>query len=144
MDYEVFLISRIKERHDDRFDTRDAVATGLQQTGRIVTAAALLMSVVFLSLVSSGISFMKLFGVGLTLAVLMDAFVIRGLLVPAVMRLAGRANWWAPRFMRSRSSGGPDPAIDGRRTSPDPAPPPGAPEPVLAAPVLAALERSRP
>lgn len=118
MDYEVMLISRIKERHDQGHDTRDAVATGLQQSGRIITAAALIMSVVLLALVSSGISFMKLFGVGLTLAVLMDAFVIRGLLVPAFMRLAGRANWWAPRFMRGRGPGLPRSSPDDGRAPP--------------------------
>ncbi len=100
MDYEVFLVSRMKELHDRGASNEDAIAGGLQRSGRIITAAALLMSVVFFGLVTSGIAFMKLFAVGLTLAVLMDAFVIRGLLVPAVMKLAGRANWWAPRFMR--------------------------------------------
>jgi RND superfamily putative drug exporter len=100
MDYEVFLVSRIKELADQGASNEDAVAGGLQRSGRIITAAALLMSVVFFGLVTSGIAFMKLFAVGLTLAVLMDAFVIRGMLVPAVMKLAGSANWWAPRFMR--------------------------------------------
>jgi len=134
MDYEVFLISRIKERHDQGYDTRDAVATGLQQTGRIVTAAALLMSVVLLALVSSGISFMKLFGVGLTLAVLMDAFVIRGLLVPAFMRLAGPANWWMPRFGQFHARRRPNPSIDDRRTTPGREPRPKPPQPVLVGP----------
>ncbi|MGH9046501.1 MAG: MMPL family transporter, partial [Acidimicrobiales bacterium] len=99
MDYEVFLISRIKEHYDLGADNTTAVATGLQRTGRIVTAAALTMTVVFVALMTSGISFIKLFGLGLMLAVLMDAFVVRGMLVPAFMRLAGRANWWAPRFL---------------------------------------------
>jgi RND superfamily putative drug exporter len=99
-DYEVFLISRMKEYHDNGLDNEAAIAGGVQQTGRIITAAALLMSIVFLSLVSSSISFMKLFGVGLALAVLLDAFIIRGLLVPAIMKLAGNANWWAPPFLR--------------------------------------------
>src|SRR5205823_6149313 len=72
----------------------------LERTGRIVTAAALLMSVVFVAFATSEVSFIKLFGIGLALAVLMDAFVIRGLLVPAFMRLAGEANWWAPPFLR--------------------------------------------
>jgi RND superfamily putative drug exporter len=100
MDYEVFLLSRIKEEHDRGAANVPAVATGLERTGRIVTAAALLMSVVFLSFATSGVSFIKLFGIGLTLAVLLDAFVIRGTLVPAFMRLAGDANWWAPGPMR--------------------------------------------
>ncbi|MGB3055568.1 MAG: MMPL family transporter [Acidimicrobiales bacterium] len=100
MDYEVFLLSRIKEEHDNGADNTASVARGLARTGRIVTAAALLMTVVFLSLATSQVSFIKLFGVGLTLAVLLDAFVIRGTLVPAFMRLAGEANWWAPAPMR--------------------------------------------
>jgi RND superfamily putative drug exporter len=100
MDYEVFLLSRIKEEHDHGADNVGSVAVGLQRTGRIVTASALLMSVVFLAFATSEVSFIKLFGIGLTLAVLLDAFVIRGTLVPAFMRLAGEANWWAPGWMR--------------------------------------------
>jgi putative drug exporter of the RND superfamily len=100
MDYEVFLLSRIKEEHDHGADNVTAVAVGLQRTGRIVTAAAVLISVVFLAFATSEVSFIKLFGIGLTLAVLLDAFVIRGTLVPAFMALAGEANWWAPRWMR--------------------------------------------
>jgi RND superfamily putative drug exporter len=100
MDYEVFLISRMKEYHDYGLDNDVAIAGGLQQTGRIITAAALLMSIVFLSLLTSSISFIKLFAIGLALAVLLDAFIIRGMLVPAIMKLAGDANWWAPSFLR--------------------------------------------
>ena len=100
MDYEVFLLSRIKEEHDNGADDRRAVALGLERTGRIVTAAALLISVVFLAFSTSQVSFIKLFGIGLALAVLMDAFVIRGTLVPAFMRMAGNANWWAPAPLR--------------------------------------------
>jgi putative drug exporter of the RND superfamily len=101
MDYEVFLLSRIREEwlNSDRSvaaNTR-AVALGLGRTGRIVTAAALLMAIVFAAIAASSVSFMMLFGTGLTLAVLMDATVVRGTLVPAFMRLAGRWNWWAPR-----------------------------------------------
>ncbi len=99
MDYEVFLLSRIREEYDRTGDNTHAVATGLARTGRIVSAAALLISVVFLAFATSGISFIKLFGIGLTLAVLMDATVVRAFLVPAFMRLAGDANWWAPRWM---------------------------------------------
>ena len=76
------------------------MAIGLERTGRIVTAAAVLISVVFIAFATSGVSFIKLFGIGLALAVLMDAFVIRATLVPAFMRLAGEANWWAPRRLR--------------------------------------------
>jgi RND superfamily putative drug exporter len=100
MDYEVFLLSRIKEEHDRTGDNVRSVALGLERTGRIVTAAALLMAVVFLAFATSQVSFIKLFGIGLALAVLMDAFVIRGMLVPAFMRLAGEVNWWAPRPLR--------------------------------------------
>ncbi len=100
MDYEVFLLSRIKEEHDAGQDNVDAVAIGLERTGRIVTAAALLIAVVFIAFATSQVAFLKLFGVGLALAVLMDAFVIRGTLVPAFMRLAGDANWWAPAPLR--------------------------------------------
>jgi putative drug exporter of the RND superfamily len=104
MDYEVFLVSRMKEFHDNGLDNDAAVVGGMQQTGRIITAAALLMSIVFLSLLTSSISFIKLFAVGLALAVLLDAFVVRGMLVPAIMKLAGDANWWAPRFLRKAPS----------------------------------------
>ncbi|MCU1452393.1 MAG: Integral rane protein, partial [Acidimicrobiales bacterium] len=100
MDYEVFLLSRIKEEHDLGRANRDAVAIGLERTGRIVTAAALLIAVVFMAFATSHITFIKLFGIGLTVAVLMDAFLIRGTLVPAFMRLAGEANWWAPAPLR--------------------------------------------
>ena len=100
MDYEVFLLSRIKEEYDKTGNNTEAVATGLARTGRIITAAALLISVVFLSFAASSVSFIKLFGVGLTLAVLMDATIVRATLVPAFMRLAGHANWWAPARLR--------------------------------------------
>jgi RND superfamily putative drug exporter len=100
MDYEVFLLSRIKEEHDRGSDTVSSVAMGLERTGRIVTAAAALLSVVFIATATSHVTFIKLFGVGLTMAVLMDATLIRAALVPAFMRLAGNANWWAPPFLR--------------------------------------------
>jgi RND superfamily putative drug exporter len=100
MDYEVFLLSRIKEEHDRTGDNTSSVAIGLERTGRIVTAAAVLISVVFLAFATSRVSFIKIFGIGLSIAVLMDAFVIRATLVPAFMRIAGEANWWAPRWMR--------------------------------------------
>jgi RND superfamily putative drug exporter len=100
MDYEVFLLSRIKEEYDRTGENVESVAVGLEKTGRIVTAAAALLAVVFAAFATSEISFIKLFGVGLTLAVVMDATLIRGALVPAFMRLAGRANWWAPRPLR--------------------------------------------
>ncbi len=100
MDYEVFLLSRIKEEYDLTGENREAVAVGLQRTGRIVTAAAVLLALVFVAFATSEVAIVKLFGLGLALAVLIDAFLIRATLVPAFMRLAGRANWWAPRALR--------------------------------------------
>jgi putative drug exporter of the RND superfamily len=104
MDYEVFLLSRIREEWlasgRTRADNARAVGVGLGRTGRLITAAALLMAIVFASLATGQVSFMQLFGTGLTLAVLMDATLVRGVLVPALMKLAGRANWWAPRPLR--------------------------------------------
>ncbi len=97
MDYEVFLLSRIKEEHDAGRSTTEAVAFGLQRSGRIVTAAAVLLAVVFASFVSSGVTNIKQLGFGVAFAILLDATVVRGLLVPAFMRIAGRWNWWAPR-----------------------------------------------
>jgi RND superfamily putative drug exporter len=100
MDYEVFLLSRIREEwaNSDRTDAanRRAVQLGLARTGRIVTAAAALMAIVFAAMVGSKVAFMQLFGLGLTIAVLADATLVRGILVPAFMRLMGRRNWWAP------------------------------------------------
>jgi RND superfamily putative drug exporter len=100
MDYEVFLLSRIKEEHDRTGDNVSSVAIGLEHTGRIVTAAALVLSIVFIAFATSGVTMIKMFGLGLTIAIVMDATLIRGALVPAFMRLAGEANWWAPRWLR--------------------------------------------
>ncbi|MEX2587923.1 MAG: MMPL family transporter [Actinomycetota bacterium] len=100
MDYEVFVLSRIKEEHDAGADNVTAVARGLERTGKIVTAAAGILSVIFLAFITSQVAFIKLIGVGMALAVIMDATLVRATLVPAFMRLAGRANWWAPRPLR--------------------------------------------
>ncbi|HEY0701045.1 MAG TPA: MMPL family transporter, partial [Micromonospora sp.] len=100
MDYEVFLLSRIKEEYDHSGDNTGAVAAGLERTGRLITAAALLIAIVFLAFASSGITSVKEIGLGMALAVLVDATIIRALLVPAFMRLMGRANWWAPGPLR--------------------------------------------
>ncbi len=97
MDYEVFLLSRIKEEYDRTGDNEHSVAVGLERTGRIVTAAALLLAVVLIAFGMSGVSFLKMFGFGMALAVLVDATLVRATLVPAFMKLAGSANWWAPR-----------------------------------------------
>ena len=96
MDYEVFLLSRIREEWDASHDNTQAVARGLQRTGGIITSAALLFVVVVGAFATSGIVFIAMIGVGLTVAVLVDATLVRALLVPATMRLLGRWNWWAP------------------------------------------------
>ncbi|MFC0533733.1 MMPL family transporter [Phytohabitans kaempferiae] len=100
MDYEVFLLSRIKEEYDRTGDNARAVATGLGRTGGLITAAAVVLAISFAAFGASGMSFLKLMGIGLALAILVDATVVRGLLVPAFMRLAGDANWWAPAPLR--------------------------------------------
>ncbi|WP_246337842.1 MULTISPECIES: MMPL family transporter [Streptomyces] len=100
MDYEVFITSRIKELHDEGADNETAVAEGLGHTGRIVTAAAVLLAVSFFAFGTAQISFMQMFGLGSGLAILLDAVVVRGVLVPASMRLLGRWNWYAPAVLR--------------------------------------------
>jgi trehalose monomycolate/heme transporter len=100
MDYEVFLLSRIKEQYDVTDQTREAVATGLQRTGWLISSAALVLAVVLIAFSTARLSFIQQIGVGLAIAVLMDATLVRGLLVPAMMRLLGRWNWWAPAPLR--------------------------------------------
>jgi RND superfamily putative drug exporter len=101
MDYQVFLVSRIREYwlNSDRTreDNDECVALGLAHTGRVITAAALIMSISFAALIAAQVTFMRMFGVGLTVAVLMDATLVRVVLVPAYMHLLGRMNWWAPK-----------------------------------------------
>ncbi|MFD8132576.1 MMPL family transporter [Streptomyces mirabilis] len=115
MDYEVFVTSRIKELHDLGKDNETAVADGLGHTGRIVSAAAFLLAVSFFAFGTAKISFMQMFGLGSGLAVLIDALAVRGVLVPAAMRLLGRSAWYAPGFLRrlhdrfGLSEGGPEP-----------------------------------
>jgi putative drug exporter of the RND superfamily len=101
MDYELFLLSRIKEQHDAGQSTIDAVSFGLQRSGRIITTAALVLAVSFLVLVVSSVSIIKLLGLGVAFAILLDATVVRALLVPALMRLFGEYNWWAPRWLKA-------------------------------------------
>jgi RND superfamily putative drug exporter len=96
MDYQVFLLARIREEYRRCGDPTAAVAAGLERIGRIVTAAAVLISIVFLAFLASGISLDKAFGIGLPLAVLLDATFIRGALLPATMRLTGHRTWWGP------------------------------------------------
>jgi RND superfamily putative drug exporter len=100
MDYEVFLLSRIRERYDQTGDNTAAVASGLQRTGGVITSAALLLVIVVGAFSASGITFIKLMGVGMIVALIVDATIVRVLLVPATMRLLGRANWWAPGPLR--------------------------------------------
>ena len=100
MDYEVFLLSRIRERYDETGDNPVAVASGLQRTGGLITSLALLLIIVVGLFSASSITFLKLLGVGMIVALIVDAAVVRVLLVPATMRLLGRANWWAPRPLR--------------------------------------------
>ncbi|MDT5100713.1 MAG: putative drug exporter of the superfamily [Mycobacterium sp.] len=125
MDYEVFLVSRIRENWlsspgRTRADNDEAVARGLARTGRVVTAAALVMSISFAALMAAQVAFMRMFGVGLTLAILVDATLVRTLLVPAFMHVLGRWNWWAPKPLArlhdrigiSESSDAPIPAAE--------------------------------
>jgi len=108
MDYEVFLLSRVREQWDRTAGSgltpternTDAVAVGVQKTGRIITSAALLLAVVIGGFSTSGIVFMKMIGVGMLVALLVDATIVRALLVPATMKLLGRWNWWAPGPLR--------------------------------------------
>lgn len=104
MDYEVFMLSRVREEWvrsaGTAADNERSVAVGLARTGRLITTAAALMAVVFAALATAQVSFVRMLGVGLTLTVLLDAFLIRLVLVPSVMRLAGGLNWWAPRGLR--------------------------------------------
>ena len=99
MDYEVFLISRIREEYLKHGDTRRAVADGLAKTARVITAAAAIMVVVFLAFLAAPDAFLKLFGIGLASAIFLDATVVRMVLVPAVMQLLGSRNWWIPNWL---------------------------------------------
>jgi RND superfamily putative drug exporter len=100
MDYELFLLSRIKEEHDNGADTTTSVSIGLQKSGRIITAAAVLIAIVFACFMTSGVTSIKMLGLGIAFAILLDATVVRGLLVPALMRVAGDWNWWAPKPLK--------------------------------------------
>ncbi|WP_101952549.1 MMPL family transporter [Mycobacterium sp. 3519A] len=127
MDYEVFLVSRIREywlqSGKTRADNDESVALGLARTGRVVTAAALLMAISFAALIAAQVAFMRMFGVGLTLAVLADATLVRMLLVPAFMHVLGRWNWWAPKPLAklherigiSETADDDEPRVDDRR-----------------------------
>jgi uncharacterized membrane protein YdfJ with MMPL/SSD domain len=124
MDYEIFLLSRIKERYDETGDNREAVASGMQRTGRLITSLALLMAVVFGAFGTSKIIFIQEIGIGLAIAVIIDATLVRMLLVPATMRILGKWNWWAPAPLRaiwrrvglSESAGSAVNTVSGRET----------------------------
>ncbi|MFE3824003.1 MMPL family transporter [Streptomyces sp. NPDC059092] len=119
MDYGVFLLSRIKEEYDRSGDHEHAVAFGLRRTGGLITAAAVILAVVMVAIGTSRVANTKMLGLGLALAVLMDAMVVRSLLVPAVMKLTGKATWWAPGPLRrfherfGLSEGDSRPAVEG-------------------------------
>ncbi|WP_330296469.1 MMPL family transporter [Streptomyces sp. NBC_00503] len=129
MDYGVFLISRIKEEYDRTGDHEGAVRTGLARTGGLITAAAVILAVVMVAIGSSRVTNTKMLGLGIALAVLMDAMIVRSLLVPAVMKLTGKATWWAPaplrrlheRFGLSEGGGEPAPAAGEAEVEPVPA-----------------------
>jgi RND superfamily putative drug exporter len=100
MDYELFLLSRIKEEHFAGRNNIESVAVGLQRSARIITAAAVLLAAVFAAFMTSGVTAIKMMGFGTAFAILLDATLIRALLVPALMRLFGERNWWGPRFLK--------------------------------------------
>ena len=142
MDYEVFLLSRIRERYVATGDNTGAIASGLQRTGGVITSAALLLVIVIGMFSLSSITFIKLLGVGMIVALVLDATLVRLLLVPATMRLLGDANWWAPAPLRRfharygiREDDGPGPGRSrGTRTRAGPH---------LAAPAMAAIGPSQ-
>ncbi|KQX82719.1 MMPL family transporter [Streptomyces sp. Root1310] len=132
MDYGVFLLSRIKEEYDRTGDHEGAVALGLRRTGGLITAAAVILAVVMVAIGTSRVTNTKMLGLGIALAVLMDAMVVRSLLVPAIMRLTGRATWWAPaplrRFHQRFGLSEGEPARQAPAAAPD-GPAPDAPAP---------------
>jgi RND superfamily putative drug exporter len=149
MDYEVFLITHIKEAWDRSHDNRQAVIDGVAHTGRVITSAALIMVSVFFAFVLNGDPTVKQFGVGMGVAVAVDATIVRCLLVPSAMTLLGTANWWFPRWLDRVV---PDFSIEGaewfrerdREREGAPAAPPGAPaaETAEAEPDVEPAERS--
>ena len=116
MDYEVFLLSRIKEEWDDTGDPRHSVAAGLQRTGGIISAAGVLMAIVFLSFATGDVTFIQMVGMGLAIAIVVDVFIVRTLLVPSFMALAGAWNWWLPGQPTPDRSASTSASIDLRST----------------------------
>jgi RND superfamily putative drug exporter len=119
MDYHVFILSRIKELHDSGLSTEDAVSRGIRRTAGTVTSAAVIMVAVFSIFATLNVLMMKQLGVGLGLAVLIDATVIRGVLLPAAMKLLGEANWYMPHWLDRI------PPLSPRKREPPRAPLPG-------------------
>jgi RND superfamily putative drug exporter len=111
MDYEVFLLARIKEEYDQRPDTNRAVLRGITRSGPVVTAAAICIGIVFLGFTFGGLVAVKEIGVGMTVAVLIDVTVVRGLLLPALMTMLDSLNWWAPSFLRRSPAKAPQPVV---------------------------------
>ena len=103
MDYEVLMLSRIHEEWEITGDNTKAVANGLQKTGRLITGAAAIMVVVFMAFGLSSVVILKQIGLGLALAILLDATIVRALVVPSTMRLMGKWNWWTPSWLSSKS-----------------------------------------
>ncbi len=139
MDYEVFLLSRIRERYAATGDNTAAIASGLQRTGGVITSAALLLVIVIGLFSLSSITFIKMLGVGMIVALVLDATLVRMLLVPAAMRLLGRANWWAPAPLRRlyarhgiREDDGPAPAAPAAPAPEPHRPAPSEPRPAAA------------
>jgi len=134
-DYGVLLLTRIKEAHDTGLPTREAVARGLERTGRLVTAAAIMLAVAIGAFATSKVVFLKEVGLGVAAAVLIDAFIVRGALVPSLMAWLGERNWWSPQALRRLHEriGISETAI---------AMPPGQPQPDVVVPI--AGEGSRP
>jgi RND superfamily putative drug exporter len=124
MDYQVFLLSRIQERYNHTRDNRDAVSFGLRTTGGIITGAAVIMVAVFSGFAAGRLVFLQETGFGLAVAVLIDATLVRSVLVPAAMRLLGRWNWYLPSWLGWL----PKLRIEGAAPTPTPAPVPAEPE----------------
>jgi trehalose monomycolate/heme transporter len=135
MDYEVFLLSRVREQYDATGDNRVAIAQGLQRTGGLITSAALLLIVVIGAFSTSGITFIKMTGIGMVIAIAVDATIVRGLLVPATMRLLGHANWWAPRPLRGLYARYGIREEDGAPKTPPAGPPAGTDQEIAAVPI---------
>jgi putative drug exporter of the RND superfamily len=115
MDYEVFLVSRMREEWDAGRSNAEAVAEGLAKTGRIVTAAGLIMVAAFLGFVAGSIVGLQEFGLGLAAAIMLDVTIIRALLVPSAMKLFGRWNWWLPDSVAKIARVKPSPLVPARR-----------------------------